>query len=89
MTKDETVKQLVFDLDQLCRRLPQDERALMWHAVLTSLAMDMGAAYQGKPPSEWFNKVAGASAWDLAAALEARSAGNPGPVMTATKPGEA
>lgn len=88
MTKDE-LKQLVFDLDQLCQRLPQDERALMWHAVLTSLAMDMAAAWQGRPPSEWFDKVAGVALMDVTTTMSERNGQNPGPVMTTTTPGEA
>lgn len=89
MTKDGTVKQAVLDLDQLCQRLPQDERGMMWHAVLTSLAMDMSAAWQGRPPSEWFDKVAGMSLLDVTTTMSQRNGATPGPMMTATKPGEA
>lgn len=88
MTKNE-LRQLVLDLDQLCRRLPQDERGMMWHAVLTSLALDVGAAYQGRPPSEWFDKVAGVALMDVTTTMSERNSQDPGPVMTATKPGEA
>lgn len=89
MIKSEAVKQAVLDLDQLCRRLPQDERGMMWHAVLTSLALDMGAAYQGRPPSEWFDKVAGVALMDVTTTMSERNGQNPEPVMTTMTPGEA
>lgn len=88
MTKNE-LRQLVLDLDQLCQRLPQDERGMMWHAVLTSLALDMGAAYQGRPPSEWFDKVAGVALMDVTTTMSERNSQDPGPVMATTTPGEA
>ena len=88
MTKDET-KKLLTELHQMCQRFPTDSRGMMWDAVITSLAMDIGEAHLGNPPSEWFDKVAGAAVLDVTTMLAERNGQNPGPVMATMTPGEA
>lgn len=88
MTTDEkaNLRQLVLDLEPLMSRFPQSERGDMWRTVMTALALDMGRAYRGAPPSDWFDKVAGVALLDVETTM---STVPTGPVMATTTTGEA
>lgn len=85
MTESEknTVEAMVRELETFANRLPETERGALWRTVLVALALDMGAAWRGEPPSEWFDKVGGAAMLDIVATVERRMAKvNPGAETT-------